>query len=130
MRSKTVLAVLLSTAIGVVWVVGGCGGGSTGGGLQAGKGAVSGRIVDINSGQGIGGMSVTIGGQTDVSQTPDGSFIVRNIVPGTHDIVVTETQLFVLVGPIPPVVVPADATVNLSDPICVIDPNYLPPGRQ
>ena len=129
-RSKTIAAVLLTVAIALIWVIGGCSGGGTGTGLQPGRGAVSGRIVDINSRQGIGEMTVAIGGQQAVSQTPGGSFTVMNISPGQHEIIVTETTLFVL-PPGPPmyVTVQAGTFTNLAAPIYVIDPNYVPPSR-
>jgi len=72
-------------------------------------------------------MTITIGGQPGVSQTPDGSFIVSNIIPGNHQIVVTPTALFIPVpGPPMYVSVQADTYTHLADPIYVIDPNYVP----
>ena len=129
MRGKTVIIAILTAATVLVWIVAGCGGGA-GGGLQPNRGGVTGRIVDVVSLQGIGNMTVTIGGQPGVSQTPDGSFIVSNIIPGNHQIVVTPTALFVPVpGPPMYVSVQADTYTNLPGPIYVIDPNYLPPSQ-
>lgn len=129
-RSKSVPIAVVVTAVVVVWVLQGCGGGGTGTGLPRGRGGIIGQVVDVATGQGIGNMTVTIGGQQGVSATPDGAFTVRNIVPGTHSIAVTETELFVLVpGPPVYVSVQADNFTNLAGPIYIIDRNYLPPGR-
>ncbi len=90
-------------------------------------GGVTGRIVDVVSLQGIGNMTITIGGQQGVSQAPDGSFIISNIIIGNHQVVVTPTAQFVPVSAAPIYVsVQAGTYTNLPDPIYVIDPNYIP----
>ena len=129
-RSKLFVTVALLTAIAMVWILPGCGGNSAGPGTQAGKGAVTGWIIDVVTSQGIGNITVVIGGENGVSATPDGSFTVRNIEPGIHDIIVNPTALFVAPpGPPVQVTVQAGTVTALPGPIAVIDPNYVPPGR-
>ncbi len=135
-RSRMLCIICVMVMLVLAWIAQGCGGGGAGGVRpEAGKGAVTGRMVDITSGHGIGNMQVTIGGRTATSDADpnnsvaDGTFTVMNITPGTYPIQVAETALFVL-PPGPPmyVTVQADTTYTLAGPIYIIDPNYLPPG--
>ncbi len=134
-RSRRLCGIYVIVMLVLAWIAQGCGGGAGGVRPETGKGAVTGRIVDITSGQGIGNMQITIGGRTAISDADpnnsvaDGTFTVMNITPGTYPIQVTETELFVLLpGPPMYVTVQADTTHTLAGPIYIIDPNYLPPG--
>jgi len=118
------LLLLVTGGVLFALVLTGCGGGDG----AATTGTVTGWVVDVDSGLGIGGLTVLIGGQSGESTVPDGDFTVRRIPPGTHVVTVVPTAAFEMV-PGPPVTVPvvAGATTALPAPVLVIDPASLPP---
>ena len=117
--TATVAAVL------VALMVSGCGGGA--GPAALGGGSVTGYIEHIVTGQGIGGMVVTIGGRQDTSTTPNGAFVVTGIAAGLQNVTVTATPLLIPAGPIPPVSVSANQAYAMPAPILVADRQYDPP---
>lgn len=127
MRTSGLLLMVVGALI-VTTVLTGCGGG----GGAGGGATVSGRVVDINSGLGIGGLTVTINAKTAISTTPNGAFTVQGIPvavsPWTFAVTVTPTELFVQVPSAPVLVtVSAGQTVTLAYPVLVSDPSSLPP---
>jgi hypothetical protein len=85
-------------------------------------------IVDVTSNLGIGGMVVSAGGQSGTSTTPNGTFTINGLTPGTYPLVVKATALFQAVpGPVPQVKVVKGQITNVGT-VLVIDPAYLPPG--
>ncbi len=121
-KQWTIVVVIAVVAI-VGWLIAGCGGG--GGTTPASTGSVSGSTVDIVSQFGIGGLTVTVGGQQDVTDG-NGNFVVTGVLPGVRDVVVTPTTLWEQVGDAPDVVVVAGQTTPVGV-ILVRDPNSGPP---
>ncbi len=123
--TKVIAVATVAVAVAAL-VIGGCGGGG-GGGTPANLGHVTGRIVELVSYTGIGGMQVTIGGRSGTSNERDGgAFTVRNIPPGSHQVYVTPTEFFAPVGDIPAVPVTAGQTYSMGK-ILVVDPSYQDP---
>jgi len=102
----------------------GCGGGEGVAPLVTG---VSGVVVDADTLQGIGNIVVTVGGQSDSSETPEGSFTVTGVASGRRQVLVQESAIFVPVpGPDVFVDVEAGQIKPLPGPLYVIDRNNLP----
>ncbi len=118
------------TVVGVIAVLlgalmlSGCG---SGGGETGGE--VTGRIVDVTSGLGIGNVVVTVAGQSGTSTTPDGRFRITKIRPaGNYALQVQPGVVFVAVpGPQVRVNVPASGAVEVGT-VVVIDRALLPPA--
>ena len=122
-HTKVMAVATMAVAVAAL-VMGGCGGG--GGGTPANLGNVTGHIVELVSGAGIG-MQVTIGGRRGTSDERNGgAFTVRNIPPGSHQVYVTPTEFFAPVGDIPAVPVTAGQTYPMGT-ILVVDPSYQDP---
>jgi len=122
-KYAVIVAVIAAIATATL-LVAGCGGG--GGAAPANVGSVTGRIVELVSGVGVEGMTVTIGGQEDDSGA-DGYFTVTGVTPGTWQINVTPTAFYVPVGELPTVAVSAGVTTPLGDDILVTNPGNVPP---
>ena len=123
-ETKLIVAVSVAAVL-VALVVSGCGGGA--GVAAVDGGSVTGYIEHIVTGQGIGGMLVTIGGRQGTSTTPNGAFVVTGIGPGEQDVTVTSTPLLMSAGPIPPVSVLADQAYAMPAPILVKDSGHQAP---
>ena len=117
----TVVGLITISLLGMM--LGGCGGG--GGGVGTG---VTGFIVDVTSGLGIGNVVVTLGGKSGTSTTPAGRFVISGVAPGEYGLVVHPGVMFVAVpGPAPRVTVPYNGQTEVGT-VLVIDPALLPPA--
>ncbi len=122
-KQWSIMVVITAVAL-TGWLIAGCGGGG-GGAAPANTGSVTGSTVDIASQIGIGGLTVTVGGQQDVTDG-NGNFAVTGVLPGTWDVVVTPTSLWEQVGDASDVPVVAGQTTPVGV-ILVRDPNTGPP---
>ncbi len=109
-KQWTVMVVIAVVAL-TGWLIAGCGGG--GGTTPANTGSVSGSTVDIASQFGIGGLTVTVGGQQDVTDG-NGNFAVTGVLPSIREVVVTPTSLWEPVNDPPEVTVVAGQTTPVG----------------
>ena len=125
------IAGLLLAAL-VIVTVAGCGGGGGGGTppTPAQTGSVSGEIKNFYPPyQGLGGVTVTVDGQTAVSDA-NGLFQVTGVSPGRHTVTITPPSWLAL----PPgtgaitVDVLAGQDTDLTSPVLLIDSADLPPA--
>ncbi len=119
-RQWTIVVVIAAVAL-VAWLIAGCGGG--GGTEPANTGSVSGSIVLLDSGQPVGGVTVTVDGQQSVSDD-GGNFTVTGVPAGSWYVVAT-SGIWQQAGDPPLVVVVAGQTTALSAPILMT--GYGPP---
>ncbi len=123
-RPRTLITVVTLIVLVAVVLGAGCGGG---GGAPAIRTGITGVIVDVTSGLGIGGVVVTAGGLTATSADRDGRFTLGNLAPGNYSLVVQPGPRFVPVpGPIPRVAVVQNQLTNVGN-VLVIDRANLPP---
>ena len=126
MNRRRVMLTVVSLAVVALLagLAGGCGGGNT-----VSQTGITGFIVDVTSGLGIGNVEVTARGQTGTSQTPDGRFKVTGVAPGNGIVVQVEPgPIFVPVpGPELRVNVVGKELTDIGR-VLVIDRNNLPPG--
>ena len=131
MRSSKSWIWASAVAVIVVLTIAGCGGGSSSTPPSGNNGAVSGRVEDFTQQVGLGGITVTIGGQSAVSDV-NGNFTVTGVDPGQHAVSVVAPAATNLVlppgSPIAPVFVAAGQTTQLPATIFMMDKNDLPPG--
>jgi len=78
------LAAVCIGTIAAAFLVG-CGGGNDDVGPVAATGTVSGRILHLNTDQGLGGVTVAVGGRTAVSDN-QGNFAVTNVPVGNNQV--------------------------------------------
>lgn len=127
-RSASLTALVLIIAGGLV--LAGCGGGDDGGGGGAGSGTITGSISYANTGQPLGGITVTAGGR--VTQTnSSGAFTLTGVPAGAQVLIITADASRGLA--VPPgadlrVNVPDGGTVSLPAPILLIDATDVPPN--
>jgi len=120
----------LAVAVIAVAFVAGCGGGSDNP-TDATTGSVTGRILDYSQLVGIGGVTVTIGGHSALSDV-NGYFTVTGINPGSN-LAVTVTPpvgsglVIPANDPVPSVNVVAGQTTQFGDPIYLMDESDTPP---
>ena len=124
MKPNNRYVIIAAGALSVLLIAGWGGGGEV---TPANVGNVTGYVVAVVSGEGIGNMMITIGGKQGVSAVPRGDFAVKNIPTGTHNIIVTPSGLFAVVGELPPVTVAKNGTTPLPAPILVAAPLSVPP---
>jgi len=130
MGKSSLMQLLTAVCIGTVvaaFLVG-CGGGGDDVGPVAATGTVSGQIKHIGTDQGLGGVTVTVGGRTAVSDN-NGNFTVTNVPVGNNQVVtITPPEWLALPGT-------TQITVNvyegqntaLADPIQLVDAGEFPP---
>lgn len=128
-RSAGLTALVLIIAGGLV--LAGCGGDDDGnGGQPAATGTITGKIVYANTGQPLGGITVTAGGR--VTQTDSsGAFTLSRVPTGSQVLSITVDPgrgLTVPPGVDLRVNVPAGGTVQLPAPIVLIDVTDVPPN--
>ena len=120
-RQWTIVVIIAAVAL-TGWLIAGCGGGGEGGSTTG----VSGTIVLVDSAAPVGGVTVTVGEQQDVSDDGDGSFTVSGVPAGLWEVVAT-SSLWVQVGGPPEVVVVAGQTTVLGAPILMTTFGPPPP---
>ena len=126
MNRRRVMLTVVSLAVVALLagLAGGCGGGNS-----VAETGITGFIVDVGSGLGIGNVEVRARGQSGTSRTADGLFKVTGVAPGNG--IALEVQpgpIFVPVpGPAPSVNVVARQLTDIGT-VLVIDRNNLPPG--
>lgn len=126
MRSITWWQILLIMAAGAALVLAGCGGGA--GPAPAGTGSVQGRIVNLDTGVGVAGITVTITTRSAVSVSPDGSFLVTGLAAGHPQIILALAGAYEIAGGGPIYCdVTADQTTTLPGPIYVLPTGGNPP---
>jgi hypothetical protein len=124
-RRRAWITVVSLTPVLAGMLLAGCGGG--GGGGPAVQTGITGLIVDVTSGLGIGGVVVTAGTQSATSATPDGRFTIAGLNAGTYSLIVQPGLRFVAVpGPAPSVAVTKNKLTNVGN-VLVIDRANLPP---
>lgn len=135
MAKSSLWKLLLAMGIIALALTGLCGCGSDetivnpGPGTIPGTGAVSGTVVYFNTGAGLGGIEVTIGGRTAVTDS-NGRFTVINIPPGVNQQITVAPPYWLALPTVEPIrtSVFADQTTALSAPIVLIDAGSQPPG--
>ncbi len=118
-KQWTIVVIIAAIAL-TGWLIAGCGGGEAGPAT-----GVSGRTVDVSSQIGIGGLTVTVGGQQDVTDD-NGNFTVTGVPTGLQEVTVVPTELWVQWYDAF-VTVEQDQITPLGDPILVMNPNSGPP---
>lgn len=125
-RNLVVTALMLGLA---ALLLVGCGGGG-GGGLPT-TGTVVGQVLMSGSSDPLGGITVSIGGQTAVTDS-QGGFSISKVPPGNQTLTVSPDPSRHLVWPpstpFPVISVVAGQTTTLPAPLRMIDDSDLPPA--
>ncbi|HCU37886.1 MAG TPA: hypothetical protein DGT21_21345 [Armatimonadetes bacterium] len=119
-------AVCIGTIVAAFLV--GCGGGNNNAGPINPTGTVSGRIMHFDTDQGLGGVTVTVGGRTAVSDN-SGNFTVTNVPVGNNQVVtITPPEWLALPGGVQITVnVYQGQNTALADPIRLVNSGEYPP---
>ena len=109
----------------------GCGGGGNGGGEDDNTGSVSGQVLYFISDQGLGGVTLTVGGKSAVSTAGAGNFTITGIAPASNQVLTVtippDTSLALPSDEPILVDVTANETYPLAAPIRLIDSGDKPP---
>ncbi len=109
----------------------GCGGGGSSGGnggQDTDTGSVTGRVLHFTTDVGLGGVTVTVGGRSAVSDS-NGYFTITGIAPGTGQLLTVTPPAWLSMPSIEPITVNvyADQTTTLPAAIRLIDTGEAPP---
>ncbi len=119
------VGIMMLVAVGLA----GCGGGGddNGGPVVVG-GTVSGRVLHFDTDQGLGGVAITVGGQTAVSDNA-GNFTVRNVPVGNNQVVTITPPEWLAVPGLGPILVNVflNQDTVLQDPIRLVNAGERPP---
>jgi len=120
--------VAISIVVLLAAVLAGCGGDDNADPVVPATGTVSGQIRHFQTDQGLGGVTVTVGGQNAVTDA-NGNFIVQNVPVGNNQVVtITPPEWLALPnGDAILVDVQQGQDTTLNAPILLINAGELPP---
>ena len=113
MRSLPIIVMTTVSCVALLLLVG-CGGGGGGGGPNTAT--VSGTVKDINTGQGIPGVRVTIAGHTDTTNS-SGEYAISDVPLGKQAITVSKSG-YRIAGSLP-------STINVAGKSVYVETIYM-----
>lgn len=100
---------IAASALLMVVLVSGCGGGGDSGLAPTNSVTIEGRVIDGTTRQGVDGAVVRAGDRWDVTDR-DGNYRITGVEPGTQTVTVTPPDGYVLVGDIGEMTLDAGST--------------------
>ncbi len=127
-RSKSWSGLFALSVAVLVAVMAGCSGSGSGAPVTN-TGSVAGEVSDLTSGAKLGGVKITVGGRSVVTDT-NGRFRIDGVPVGTHKVIVEPPDFLALPPGAPDinVQVQANQVTTLPGEIVLIDRQFLPPA--